>query len=62
MSRGASQRQQQGHDLGGAGNGQLIVDIFVIEYRAGLGLHQQRGLGTDGRDLQRGGGNGLNSP
>ena len=53
--------QQGGHDLGGAGNGQLIVDIFVIEYRAGLGLHQQRGLGTDGRILQRGGGNGQNS-
>ena len=53
--------QQGGHDLGGAGNGQLIVDIFVIEYRAGLGLHQQRGLGTDGRILQRGGGNGQNT-
>ena len=53
--------QQGGHDLGGAGNGQLIVDIFVIEYRAGLGLHQQRGLGTDGRILQRGGGNGQSS-
>ena len=33
--------QQGGHDLGGAGDGQLVVGVLVIEYGARLGLHQQ---------------------
>ena len=50
--------QQGGHDLGGAGDGQLVVGVLVIEYGARLGLHQQGGLGAYVRILQRGGGNG----
>ena len=53
--------QQGGHDLGGAGDGQLIVAVLFVEDGVRLRLHQQGGLGADVRVLQSGGGNGQNA-
>ena len=50
--------QQGGHDLGGAGDVQLVVDVLFIEDGIGADVHQQGGLGPDGRVFQPVGGDG----
>ena len=48
--------QQRGHDLGGAGDVQLLVDVLLIEDGVRPDVHQQGGLGPDGRVFQTVGG------
>ena len=50
--------QQSGHDLGGAGDVQLRVDVLLIEDGVRPDVHQQGGLGPDGRVFQTVGGDG----
>ena len=45
------QRQNQGHDLGGAGHGTLFLRVFCIQNTPGIGIHQDGRLGVEGKGV-----------